>query len=297
MLEPLNFFLAKLFLRKSLGAIPCIFSEKSFFLVLLWRAGTHGKGTGRERSQAHERRAGSFVRLLHSRELSSSSHATKARAPLHLLLVWSVAVVKSLMLPRVVDISCRISGKFSAFFCVHFWLIIRRSFVVFCFSVHRMRSPSSLWFYAMLALRLVVLFWHIWFRLSFHFFSGSARFFSLWIGLFWLFSAPRYITCGAHRCDSMRWLSCSGVFGFGCLSFPFRLYKLFWPVIRLIFWLFSASQYMGCCAPHRCSSIRCFLLCDGCLVLACSILFVFSLPFRLYKVFFSGVFMRVFMSL
>lgn len=117
------------------------------------------------------------------------------------------------------------------------------------------------------------------------------------LAFFWLFSAPRYITCGAHRCDSMRWLSCSGVFGFGYLSFPFRLCKLFWPVIRLIFWLFSASHYVGCCAPHRCNSIRCFLLCDGCLVLACSISFVFSLPFRLYKVFFSGVFMRVFMSL
>jgi hypothetical protein len=176
------------------------------------------KGTGRERSQAHERRTGSFVRLLHSREVSSSSRATTARASLHLLLLRSVAVVKSLLLPRVADVSCSISGKFSAFFCVHFWLIIRLSFVVFCFSIHRMRFSSSLWFYAMLALRLVVLFWHVWFRLSFHFFSGSARFFGLWIGLFWLFSAPRHITCRAHRCDSMGWLSCSGVFGFHFLS-------------------------------------------------------------------------------
>jgi hypothetical protein len=119
------------------------------------------KGTGRERSQAHERRAGRFVRLLHSREVSSSSHATTARASMRLLLLRSVAVVKSLLLPRVADVSCRISGKFSAFFCVHFWLIIRLSFVVFCFSIHRMRSSSSLWFYAMLALRLVVLFWQL----------------------------------------------------------------------------------------------------------------------------------------
>jgi hypothetical protein len=57
------------------------------------RAGTHGKGLGGERSQAHERRAGSFVRLLHSREVSSSSQPTTARAFLHLLLLRSVAVV------------------------------------------------------------------------------------------------------------------------------------------------------------------------------------------------------------
>ncbi len=268
-----------------------------FFLGAVVARGYTWKGPGRERSQAHERRAGSFVRLLHSREVLSSSRATTAMASLHLLLLQSVAVVKSPSLPRVADVSCWMSGKFSAFFCVHFWLTIRLSFVVFFFSIHRMRASSSLWFYAMHALRLVVLFWHVWFRFSFHFFSGSARFFGLWIGLFWLFSGPRYVTSGAHRCDSMRWLSCSGVFGFGYLSFPFRLYKLFWPVIRLIFWLFSASHYMGCCAPHRCNSIRCFLLCDGRLVLACSISFVFSLPFRLFKVFFSGVFMRVFMSL
>jgi hypothetical protein len=113
-------------------------------------------------------------------------------------------------------------------------------------------------------------------------------------GCFLLLVTSHAVLIAAILCDA---LSCSGVFGFGCLSFPFRLYKLFWPVIRLIFWLFSASHYMGCCAPHGCNSMRCFLLCDGDLVLACSISFVFSFPFRLHKVFSSGVFMRVFMSL
>ncbi len=94
-----------------------------------------------------------------------------------------------MLLLQMADVSCRISGKFSALFYVHFWLIISPFFVVFCFSIHWMRSSSSLQF------------------------------------------------------------------------------------------------------------IRCFLLCDGCLVLARSISFVFSLPFRLYKVFSSAVFMRVFMSL
>jgi hypothetical protein len=245
-------------------------------MVPLRRAGTHGKGLGGNgHKRTKEERDASFVCCTRGKYRAPRT-PQQQELSMRLLLLRSVAVVKSLLLPRVADVSCRISGKFSAFFCVHFWLIIRLSFVVFCFSIHRMRSSSSLWFYAMLALRLVVLFWHVWLRLSFHFFSSSASFFGLWIGLFWLFSAPRYITSGAHRCDSMRSLSCSGVFGFGYLSFRFRLYKLFWPVIRLIFWLFSASHYMGCCAPHRCNSIRGFLLCDGCLVLACSISFVFS---------------------
>jgi hypothetical protein len=251
MLEPFYFIFGDFFKKKITGCDSMHFFREIIFLVnfLFYCAvaarGYTWKETGRERSQAHERRAGHFVRLLLSREVSTSSLATTVRASMRLLLLRSVAVVKSLLLPRVANVSCRISRKFSAFFCVHFWLIIRLSFVVFCFSIHRMRSSSLLWFYAMLALRLVVLFWHVWHRLSFHFFSGSVRFFGLWIGLFWVFSGPRYITCGAHRCDSMRSLSCSGVFGFGCLSFPFRLWNIFWPAIRLIFWLFSAFHYMG----------------------------------------------------
>jgi hypothetical protein len=50
-----------------------------------------------------------------------------------------------------------------------------------------------------------------------------------------VFCSSLHRTCGAHRCDSMQSLSCSGVFGFGCFSFPFRLYKLFWPVIKTHF--------------------------------------------------------------
>ncbi len=112
-----NFFFSENAFEEKLGETCCLnnASKKCVFKTARWIMGNKTdwpslstrpvtsplsalgytwKGTGRERSQAHERRAGSFVRLLYSREVSSSSsHATTARASLHLLLLRSVAVV------------------------------------------------------------------------------------------------------------------------------------------------------------------------------------------------------------
>jgi hypothetical protein len=115
-----------------------------------------------------------------------------------------------MLLLQMADFSCRISGKFSAFLSVHFWLIIRLSFVVFCFSIHRMRSSSSLWFYAMLALWLVVLFWHVLISVVFSFLvlPGFLVYELAFSGCFLLLVTSHAVLIAAILCDGCLVLAC-----------------------------------------------------------------------------------------
>ncbi len=194
-----------------------------------WARGYTWKGAGGGTVTSPRKKSGklrSFATLAGSVELfathNSKSFSASPSPPICCCCRSLLHRLLMLLLLRVVDVSCRISGKLSAFFCVHFWIIIRLSFVVFCFSIYRMRSSSSLSFYAMLALRLVVLFWHVWFRLSFHFFSGSARFFGLWIGLFLVVfcSSLHHMRCSSLRFYAMVVLFWRVWFWLSFISFP-----------------------------------------------------------------------------